>query len=71
MIEYLLHWMHAYMVHLGIWTSLLVGFEIYKNGLPPYKKIPDIFKSAITLAVIISLFSSHAQTHIIKHFLAK
>lgn len=71
MIEYLLHWMHAYIVHFGIWMAMLVGFEIYKNGLPETKKMPGIFKSAFILAIIISVFSSHAQTHIVKHFLLK
>jgi hypothetical protein len=71
MIDYLLHWMHAYIVHFGIWMTMLVGFDIYKNGLPAPEKIKGIFKSALILAVIISVFSSHAQTHIIKHFLLK
>jgi hypothetical protein len=71
MVEYLLHWMHAYIAHFGIWMTLLVVFDIYKNGLPEPNKIPVIFKSAFVLAAIASVFSSHAQTHIIKHFLQK
>jgi hypothetical protein len=71
MIEYLLHWMQAYISHLGMWISILVGFQIYKEGLPDYKQIPDILKSAIIFSIIISLFSSQAQTHFIENFLSK
>jgi hypothetical protein len=71
MIEYLLHWMHAYVSHLGMWISILIMFEIYKDGLPSYKKIPGLFLSAIIFAAIISLFSSQAQTHFIENFMSK
>lgn len=69
--EYLLHWMHAYIVHFGVWMNVLIAFHVYHNGLPDPRKIPSVFKSAGILAIFISVLSSQAQTHIIKYFLEK
>lgn len=70
-LEYVVHWANAYVIHFGLWMTLLVAFDIYKNGLPEPKKIRSIFESAAIMSTLISIFSSHAQTHIIKHFLQK
>jgi hypothetical protein len=68
---YLLQWAHAYVVHFGGWVAMLVAFAVYKDGLPEPKRLPSLFKSAVALAFFASFFSSHAQHHLISHFLAK
>lgn len=71
MIDYLLNWLNAYVMHFGVWIAMLVSFDIYKKGLPELRHILSMFKSAIILATIVSVFSSHSHMHIVKHFLLK
>ena len=69
--HYLISWMHAYIAHFGMWVSLIAGFAIYKDGIPKVKKMLDLFLSVLVLAAVVAAFSSHSQTHIVEHFLAK
>jgi hypothetical protein len=66
---YLLNWMHAFISHFGIWVTLIAAATIYKDGAPKMKKIVPMIKSVLVLAGILSLFSSHSQTHLLSHFL--
>jgi len=69
--HYLLNWMHAYITHFGMWMSLIAGFAIYKDGIPKVRKMWQLLKSIFVLSAVMATFSSHSQTHMVEHFLAK
>ena len=72
MLEYLAHWGHLYLVHLGVWISALTGVAVSKNGIPlkPHDTL-DLLKSVLLLALVMAMFSSHAHSHYIQHFIPK
>ena len=37
---------------------------IYKNGIPDFKKLPALLKSAVVIAAIMSIFSSHSHHYL-------
>jgi len=63
MMTYLSNWFHAYFVHFGFWVSFTLACTVYKDGAPEFKALPNLFKVAIVLSAILSLFSSHSQAH--------
>lgn len=71
MIHYLTHWMHAYFTHFGMWVTLLGLGGLYKDGLPKYEELLPTLKVILIIAIVMSLFSSHAQTHLLTQFLNK
>jgi hypothetical protein len=71
MSEYMITWGHAYLMHFGAWVSFAFGATVYKNGLPEPKKIPSMVLSAVTLAAIVAIFSSHSHTHYLQKFIGQ
>jgi hypothetical protein len=68
MIDYLIIWGHMYLIHVSAWTSLIMLNEIYQNGVPkPIKALKLLARSAFVAAVL-GLFSSHAHSHYLSHF---
>ena len=65
MLDYLVQWGHMYVVHIGAWVTFGFGATIYKNGMPPLSEVPSMLKTAIILALILAIFSSHSH-----HYLA-
>jgi hypothetical protein len=66
---YLTEFIHAYSIHFGFWVCFSFGATIYNEGLPELEDLPGMFKTALILAAILSLFSSHSQAHLISHFI--
>lgn len=71
MSEYFLQWGHAYLLHFGAWISFSIGATVAKSGLPKPKDIPMILLSSVILAAVVAIFSSHAHTHYLSHFIKK
>jgi glucose uptake protein GlcU len=68
MTPYFIEWGHTYLVHLGAWVGFAIGVHTTKFGLPHPKQIPTITLSALILAAIVAIFSSHAHNHYLAHF---
>jgi hypothetical protein len=62
--EYLIHWGHLYIVHFGFWMTFAFGATIYNDGIPDFKKLPALLKSAVVIAALLSLFSSHSHHYL-------
>lgn len=52
------------MIHFGVWVTFAFGTNIYKNGIPPLKELPSMIKTAVILAAILSIFSSHSHHYL-------
>lgn len=63
--SYFINWAHAYSVHFGVWVTFVVGCTIYRDGAPSPKKLPGLLESALAIAAILSVFSSHSHVHYI------
>jgi hypothetical protein len=59
--DYLIHWGHLYVVHFGVWMTFMFAAAIYLNGIPNLQKLPAMLKSAVIIAAIMSIFSSHSH----------
>jgi hypothetical protein len=68
MIQYLLTWLNAYLVHFGGWMTFICGCHVYKNGIPKIKTMPKILKAALLISLVLGLFSSHAHMNYLKFF---
>lgn len=66
--NYLLEFLHAYSMHFGFWVCFMFGATIYKNGMPALDQLKPMFKTAMILASILGIFSSHSQAHYLSHF---
>jgi len=64
-IAYLMHWGHAYIVHFGLWMSILFGMTFYKEGLKEIEisDLPRMFRLAFVISAGLSVFSSHSHMH--------
>ena len=71
MYSYLLQWTHLYLIHVGAWVSFAFGAQVTKNGLPDPRKVPSMLLSAVILAAVVAIFSSHSHTHFLQHFASK
>jgi hypothetical protein len=40
------------------------AMTIYKNGMPELKDVPSMIKTAIIIAAVLSIFSSHSQHYL-------
>ena len=70
--HYLLNWGHAYILHFGLWVTMLTLFSVHKDGLPEqWSSMRNMLRSVVVLSTVMSVFSSHSQTHLIEHFLSK
>lgn len=70
--SYFTDWGHAYVVHFGAWISFMFAATVYKNGLPEKTDaVIPLLKTAIVLALILSIFSSHSHTHYLSHLAGK
>ena len=69
--KYFTEFLHAYSMHFGFWVSFMFSTTIYKCGMPSTDHIKPMLKSAIILAGILSIFSSHSQAHYLSHFVGK
>lgn len=65
MLHYLAMWAHMYVVHFGVWVTLLCFLDVHENGLPKPKDMLTKLKTALLLAAVLSIFSSHSH-----HYLA-
>jgi hypothetical protein len=63
MTSYLINWFHAYLVHFGVWVSLISGSSLYQKGLPEMKRLPNMFKTVLILSAVLAIFSSHSHVH--------
>jgi hypothetical protein len=61
--NYFIQWGHHYVVHFGIWVTLGLAATVYRDGLPKTSKLPGLFKSAVLLSLIASIFSSNSHIH--------
>lgn len=66
MLEYFVQWGHHYVMHFGAIVSVGLMASLYKDGLPEPKKLPKLLLSAVCLAAVVALFSSHSHTHYIQ-----
>lgn len=57
------------MVHFGAWVSLIIAATVHKEGAPEPAKLKGIFVSAVALAAVVALFSSHSHSHYVSHFI--
>lgn len=64
LLQYLLQWGHMYIMHVGAWITFAFGASIYKEGMPVTERIPSMIKTALILAAILSIFSSHSHHYI-------
>jgi hypothetical protein len=64
MLHYLIQWGHIYVIHFGVWVSFCCGASIYKNGMPELKDVPTMLKTALILAAVLSIFSSHSNHYL-------
>jgi hypothetical protein len=69
MLSYLYQWGQVYLVHFGAWVTFGFACTIYKTGLPKIKTIPGLLKTAIVVAAILSIFSSHSHIQYMNTFL--
>lgn len=70
MIKYLVEWLHLYSIHFGAIVAILMLFELYKNGLPDdFRNFKGKLISAVVLAGVLAIFSSHCNTHMLFHVL--
>lgn len=60
---YFIQWAHTYSVHFGAWVTFVIACSVYKTGAPSPKKLSGLLKSALTIATILSVFSSHSHVH--------
>jgi hypothetical protein len=58
-------------MHFGMWASVLTICGVYKDGVPKLKHLKDLFLSVLIISVVMAVFSSNSQTHMIEHFLTK
>ncbi len=61
--NYYVHWAHAYSVHFGLWVTYSIAMTIYRDGLPNVKDLPGLLKTALVIASVLSIFSSHSHVH--------
>jgi hypothetical protein len=66
--NYFVEWARHFVVHFGVWVSMGVLMTLHKDGLPNPKLIPRLMKSAIGLAFILSIFSSHSHMTYLNSF---
>jgi hypothetical protein len=62
-LNYLVQWFHAYVTHFGAWFCFVFSMTLHKKGAPDLKALPSLFKVALIVALVLSIFSSHSQTH--------
>jgi hypothetical protein len=62
--NYLISWAHLYVVHFGVWMTFALAATVYKKGIPDFEKLPSLLKSAVVIAAIISVFSSHSHHYL-------
>jgi hypothetical protein len=55
-----------YVIHFGAWITFLFAADVYKNGMPELKDVSSKLKTALILAAVLSIFSSHSQ-HYLKY----
>jgi hypothetical protein len=70
-LTYFSEWGHVYLIHFGAWVAFAFGATVHKNGLPQPKQIPKLLLSAVILASVVAVFSSHSHAHYISHFVKK
>ncbi len=68
MLPYLIEWGHTYLVHFGSWMTFAFAATVTKKGLPQPKDVLGIVQSAVAMAAIVAIFSSHAHSHYLNHF---
>ena len=61
--NYFIDWAHAYSVHFGLWVTFCLARTVYNDGLPDINKLPGLLKSALAIATVLSVFSSHSHVH--------
>jgi hypothetical protein len=69
--HYLIEWGHTYMMHFGAWVSFAFGAQVTKKGLPEPKEVKSLLVSAIVMAAVVAVFSSHSHNHFLQHFSSK
>ena len=71
MINYLLMWLHAYLVHLGAWITFIIAASVYKEGAPrTLKGIKELVLAALILGSLGAIASSTSHVHY-SQYLAK
>lgn len=60
----MIQWANMWVVHLGAWMTFLFAADVYKNGMPELKSVPSKLKTAIVLAALLSIFSSHSHHYL-------
>ena len=68
--HYLAQWGHWYIIHFGVWVTLLCGMDVHENGLPELKDLPSKLKTILILSAVVSIFSSHSH-HYLSNILPK
>lgn len=64
--SYLIEWGHMYYVHFGGWVTFMIAASVHRDGIDSIstKTVGKI----MVLSVIASMFSSHAHSHYLDHF---
>jgi hypothetical protein len=70
MSHYFIQWGHLYVIHFGVWVTLLCGMDVHENGLPKLKDLLSKLKTALIMACVLSIFSSHSH-HYLTNILPK
>lgn len=68
-LHYFAEWFHMYLMHFGAWVSFAIAASVVKAGLPEPSNIKRMLLSALILAAIVSIFSSHSHAKYLDHFL--
>ena len=71
MIQYLIDWFNLYIVHFGGWITFIFACSIYSKGLPNMKLLPNMFRTAMILSDILSIFSSHSHHNFLTQLVGK
>jgi hypothetical protein len=66
---YIAEWGHTYIVHLGVWVSLIVTRHAMVHGITSVYDSFRLVRNALVLGALVGLFSSHAHNHIRSHFM--
>jgi len=61
-LHYCVSYFHTYLVHLGAWTTIIIGMRIKDKPLEA-KNIVFLLKDAFLSAMILSMFSSFSHNH--------
>lgn len=62
--NYIITWLHQYIIHFGILTGFFIGATTCKQGIP--LTLSGIFKlvaMAALLGALTAIFSSHSHVH--------